>query len=1064
MKRIFFFLCFILPLFSWAQKQLNQPDVFFEHLFLPGALHFNPINDIKQDSTGLMWFASDNGIYRYDGYNILNSNDYNEFQAVKEQPVSSILTGSDNHIYASLKGKRGIVKMKNDYSDFKHIRDNLSSYEIHQLFSFLGKVGFLSKGKGLFFLDEQNQEAIPISRNEPISSITQAGNKLYAGSYGKVLIYSDSANHEVVEIPELDDYAISLYKTNDHLWIATRLDIYRYNFKSNKVDKSYSSTLFKDDINFIYHDKENNLWVLTERSGIYQINDKNEVRQFEKNYYQKGSLSSNKAKVLFKCNNGIIWIGTGAGVNKYDRHKRYFSHLSHDPSNPYTLSANLVRAVYEDKDEELLIGTDDGVINIIDSARKIVKRIPLEINGYDRVVPFFFIEDPTFKDEFFIGTNHGIIRFNKKKKSFRTLPTPAINHDMRVRQVLLYDSTQLICLSRGYAYLYNIKNEKSNILGPHPEDRFNTLKGGARTLLKDNDDLYIGGTGELVRYNPKTNDFHSRRIVSASEDGNTINHMILSLEKYDNKLYIGTFQGGFYILDITDPELKGSMTRYTKSHGLPDNTVYATLRDAQGFLWISTNNGISRYNPQNENFYNYDRDNGLQGEEFNRLAYVQTRRGEFVFGGIEGLNIFFPDKMFSENSFDTKPILLNVDIINQFAEDGTLKNPSYSLLNKDKVLLDHNQNYLNFKFASSNFSQPEKNKYYYKLESYDKEWIYNSNHSATYTGLKPGKYVFQVKSIAPDGTISKEHASIPIVITSQWWKSWWLVILIGGIFISFVSVSFRRRVKRNRAIKAFLEKEIERRTKELKESKEELARLNKKKDFIFSILSHDLRSPLTTLKGFLGILVDHFDTLDEKDIKIHAMNIKNSVAKSLDLLDNTLFWSLSQMGDITYQPHKISLDVLLEKITGLYDLTALKKDIRIISEIEENIFIYADENMTYITIRNLVSNALKFTPSGKNIYLKVYKNTSHAFIVIEDEGQGIKPEDLSKLFDRNQNFMQKGTSNEKGTGLGLILCKQFTEMNNGTISVESIENQGSIFTLRLPLYQEKPVATVISPS
>ncbi|MGK7391888.1 MAG: ATP-binding protein [Candidatus Cyclobacteriaceae bacterium M2_1C_046] len=1061
MKRIILLLFFAFPFLGWAQKQLNQPDVYFEHLFLPGALHFNPINDIKQDSTGLMWFASNNGIYRFDGYNILNLNDYINLQAVKERAVSSILAGPDNFIYASLKEKRGIVKMKNDYSDLKYIKDSLSAYEIDQLFFFQNKVGFLSKGKGLFFLDEQDQKAVPFSNGDPPYSIIQEKNTLYVGSKGRVVIYSDSATSKVIKIPETDDNIISLVKNQDQLWIATQLHVYRYNLKSQRVDKTYTPDLINDNINFIYF-HEGNLWVLTERSGIYLLNNKNEILQFEKNYYKKGSLSSNRAKVLFKCNGGIIWIGTGAGINKYDHHKRYFSHISHDPSNIKSLSSDLIRAVYEGKDEELLIGSDDGVINIIDSARKTIERVPIKLKVADRIVPFSFTEDPFATGNILIGTSHGLVRFNKINRSFQLLSTPEISFDHRIRQVLLYDSIQLLYLTRGYVNIYNIINGKSSVLGPHPDDKLNTLKGGARTLLKDNDDIFIGGMGELVKYNPKTNEFYSRRIVSASDEGDTTNHMILSLIRYENKLYIGTFQGGLYILDITDPELKGSMTRYTKNNGLPDNTIYSSLRDSRGFFWISTNHGISRYNPENENFYNYDRDNGLQGEEFNRLAYAQTKRGEFVFGGIEGLNIFFPDKMFTTTNFHSKPVLLYVDIINQFSEEGALKNPTFSLLNKDQLLLNYDQNYLSFKFTSNNFSQPEKNKYYYKLENYDQEWIYNSDHSATYTGLKPGKYVFQVKSVAPDGSISKEYASIPVVITARWWKSWWVGLLLGAIIFSLISVSYRRSMKKNKAIKSFLEKEIERRTRELKESKEELARLNKKKDFIFSILSHDLRSPLTTLKGFLGILVDHFDTLDEKDIKLHAVNIKNSVAKSLDLLDNTLFWSLSQMGEISYQPHKVSLDTLFEKITGLYDLTALKKNIKIISEVEENIFIYADENMTSITIRNLVSNALKFTPPGKNIYLKVYKNATHAVIKVKDEGQGIKAEDLTKLFDRNQNFMQKGTNNEKGTGLGLILCKQFTEMNNGLISVESTENIGSVFVLKLPLYQEHSVA--VSPS
>lgn len=1054
MKKTLFIFFFISSLNGWTQKQLNQPDIFFEHIYLPGALHFNSINDIAQDSSGLMWFASDNGIYRYDGYELQNSNDHINFQSVKERQVWSVAAGTDQYIYASLKKNKGLIKVKNDFSQFELIKGELSSFDLHELFLFKNKIAFLSRGKGLFFIDEENETVKPFEGNYPIFSITQSEGKLYAGSYDEIFIFSNDSTNEI-KIPELNNYISALCKEGNNLWIATQQQIYKYDLKSNKIEKKYSSDLFNNDnIANIFHDLTGNLWVLTDWNGIFILRSDGGVRHFEKNYYQKGSLSNNRIHSYFRDKNGIVWIGTGAGVNKYDRNKRYFSHLSHDPSNNHTLSADLVRAVFENSKEEIFIGTDDGTINIIDSARLKIQKIPIVLPGLEKVVPFSFFEDPENKDHYILGTTHGLVRLNKKNNSFKLLNSPSINGDMRVRQVIPYDSERLLCLSRGQLWFYNIKTGDYKLINAHKKDNTNTLRGGARTLYKDKEEnLYIGGMGTLLNYNPMTNEIYSRKIVSVSEEGDTVNHMILFVKKYENKMYIGTFQGGLYVLDLSVPELKGTLQRFTKNHGLPDNTIYAALKDDSGFFWITTNMGISRFNPINETFYNYDRDNGLQGEEFNRLAFEETKRGEFIFGGIEGLNIFFPDKIYHSNSIVSNPVIITVDVINQFSETGTRKNPRYSLLNRDKVELQFDENYLNFKFSSSNFSQPEKNKYYYKLENYDKEWIYTNDHSATYTGLKPGNYVFHVKSISPDGSISRNQASIPLQINSRWWQSWWTGLLFGSLVFGFVAYSFRLRVQKNKAIKSFLEKEIERRTKELQESKEELARLNKKKDFIFSILSHDLRSPLTTLKGFLGILVDHFDTLNEDEIKTHAVNIKNSVAKSLDLLDNTLFWSLSQMGDITYNPGKISISILFEKIIGLYDLTAQKKDIKIVSEIEENIFIYADENMAYITLRNLVSNALKFTPSGKSIYLRVYKQASFAFIIIEDEGKGIKPEDLSKLFDQNQNFMQKGTSNEKGTGLGLILCKKFTDMNNGSISVESKEDHGSKFTVVLPLFE-----------
>lgn len=251
--------------------------------------------------------------------------------------------------------------------------------------------------------------------------------------------------------------------------------------------------------------------------------------------------------------------------------------------------------------------------------------------------------------------------------------------------------------------------------------------------------------------------------------------------------------------------------------------------------------------------------------------------------------------------------------------------------------------------------------------------------------------------------------------------------------------------------KVRLEELLSQRTQEIEKSREDLANLNHKKDLIFSILSHDLRSPLTTLKGFLSILIDDSDHLSKDEIRKHASSIRNSVTSSLDLIDNTLFWSLSQTGNITYTPTKFSLDEMLQKIGALYQLTADKKQIQFTVSIPEAVAVHGDENMIYVTLRNLVSNALKFTPEGKAVKIEAVKNHQFAQIKIRDEGVGMSPAYLEKLLTEDQPPLKKGTSNEKGTGLGLVLCKKFIYMNHGLMHITSTEGKGSEFIVSLPL-------------
>jgi signal transduction histidine kinase len=292
---------------------------------------------------------------------------------------------------------------------------------------------------------------------------------------------------------------------------------------------------------------------------------------------------------------------------------------------------------------------------------------------------------------------------------------------------------------------------------------------------------------------------------------------------------------------------------------------------------------------------------------------------------------------------------------------------------------------------------------------------------------------------------------VPFTIGVPYWRAWWfiaLTVFAVAFLVMTIILSYLRKAQSDRQR---LEALLKVRTAEIEKSKEALQILNQKKDLIFSILSHDLRSPLTTLKGFLGYLVDHAQELTTDELKKHATNIRNSVSNSLDLIDNTLFWSLSQMGTIQYTPTHFSLAHLLEKLRGLYQLTADKKRIPLNISCSEEIIFYGDENMIYVTLRNLVSNALKFTTEGNPVTITCERINNTVEINVTDKGIGMSHEYLQKLLSMDQPMLKKGTSNEKGTGLGLLLCKKFVELNYGELKIASTENVGTTFTVILPL-------------
>jgi signal transduction histidine kinase len=279
----------------------------------------------------------------------------------------------------------------------------------------------------------------------------------------------------------------------------------------------------------------------------------------------------------------------------------------------------------------------------------------------------------------------------------------------------------------------------------------------------------------------------------------------------------------------------------------------------------------------------------------------------------------------------------------------------------NEIVFEANENNLEIQFFVPNYYSPKRFEAHYKLSGFNPDWVKTETNQIYFANLRPGRYELKIKTTS-NKWIEKE-TSLYFIIKHPFWQTWWFILLVTAMVTTTIYGVVRKSISKARYDKEQLEKLLRLRTQEIEKSREELANLNQKKDVIFSILSHDLRSPLTTLKGFLSILIENSEYLSKEELKKHATSIRNSVTSSLDLIDNTLFWSLSQTGNIIYTPTHFSLNAMLRKINNLYELTVEKKQVVFSIVCEEEITVYADENMIYVALRNLVSNALKSAAS-----------------------------------------------------------------------------------------------------
>jgi Signal transduction histidine kinase len=424
---------------------------------------------------------------------------------------------------------------------------------------------------------------------------------------------------------------------------------------------------------------------------------------------------------------------------------------------------------------------------------------------------------------------------------------------------------------------------------------------------------------------------------------------------------------------------------------------------------------------------------------------LRTKNDNILAGGHNGFNIISPEK-FLENKNIPEVIITDFYIFNKPVKIGIEGSPLKKQISETKkIILTHKQSVLTFYFSVMDFTAPGKNQYAYMMERFDKDWIYSGNkREATYTNLNPGEYVFHVKGSNNDGVWNDTGTSILITILCPWWSTWWFrLIAVSAIIFAVVSIVLSR-VRSLKNQKKKLERLVVIKTSELQE-------LNVSKDKFFSIIAHDLKNPFQTIIGFSEMLKEEMKDGDNAAGQNYAGLINASAIQTFRLLENLLEWANSQRGKVTFSPVSINLRELVNEEFGVLIDMAKGKNIELKSSFDDSLTFIADKNMINTILRNLISNAIKFTHKNGKVELKAIINNKQVEISVSDNGIGMKNETMAKLFRLDGNLSTRGTENEKGTGLGLFLCKEFVEKHGGRIWVESEYGKGSTFKFTLPI-------------
>ncbi|MDZ7615091.1 MAG: two-component regulator propeller domain-containing protein [Flavobacteriaceae bacterium] len=967
----------------------SSQEIRFKHITSNDGLSQNTVLAITQDSDGFMWFGTKDGLNKYDGYSFtIYQNVPSDPKTIDSNYITALFTDSRGNLWVGT--ENGLLNRYDKGSDtFQRIglpftnSDGQNNYEIKDITE--GKNGTIWVGTrdyGVFkvpLLENVVQEKLikqyrkeekgPYNlSNNIIRELYEDKNEILWIGTNNGLTRMDVKKETFapfyfdVKDPKapknvLDGAVTSIYGTTDgFLWLGTLSGLIKFN------TRNYSYEFFPHhytvdrygwgEITEIVEGHKQNLWLGTPGELMF-FNTENKVfTYFRNDPHRQESISYNSISGLYKDRTNIIWIGTvGMGIDYYDPKSHRFSLLKRGPDKNSRITGFSLRSILEENDRYVWVAGEvlyrwDRKTNTLKSFETTSKRV----DDFGNVGPYsmvkardgnlwfassegLYVYDPTLeKAEQF--------KFNKDKPE--GVPQKNVFTVFEDKEGQLWIATENF-LSRMTDKKKGLFKHYRYALDP---EYFLYLRP---VLYDDGKKLWLGTKKGLLAFDKKKESFHTYK-NDPNDPASLINNHIKSIcpdpENPDRYLWIGTSAG----LEMFD-KTKGSFKHFTEKDGLPNNVIYGILSDHQNKLWLSTNKGISRFSPSEKAFRNFEINDGLQNNEFNTGAYFKSDKGELFFGGLDGMNYFFPEQI-KDNPFIPPIALTGIRVYNGSKKDEE-KNSFVSIPVYDKNAMTFtSKDYIIWlKFAALDFSTSEKNHYAYKLEGFHDDWIYIQNsRNVSFTHLPSGQYTFKLKASNNDGVWNETGISIPMRIMPHWSQSWWAYCLYFLLLMMLLYIIRRYEINRI-LVKNQLEVErIEKGT---------LRELDHLKSQFFTNISHEFRTPLTLISGRAESLL--------KDLKVEKnreqiKHIRLHSQKLLLLINQLLDISKLEAGKWQLQGSQNNLVLFLKNLFYSFESMADQKKIqlRFLSDSDDIQAVFDIEKMEKI-ICNLVSNALKFT-------------------------------------------------------------------------------------------------------
>lgn len=1026
---------------SYAQSK----NLIFNNINIEQGISQSTIEAIFQDSEGYIWLGTNDGLNRYNGYEFKIYN-YEEYQnSISHNGITDITEDKYGNIWVNtVSGVNKINKKTEKISNYTEINGKIKEDSTTEIIVTKDNNILVGTYEGLniYNAKEDRFDVILEQKDGILSSCIYSIDEDINGNIwiGTELgLNKLSKDFKVLETypSESEIYNIFCDDENGFVWAGSDSSGLLKIDKNTKEVTQYindiedENSIPANQVGAIIRDRKGNLWVGT-TNGLARYNKKNDKFDVYKNkVYDKNSLVYNDVRSIIEDREGVLWVGTYSGISIFDTESS-IKYYNAGLDDGYLLSENMVHGIYEDDEGYLWVGSRTKGVNIIDRENNTSKSINMENNN---VIQSNSINDITgYKDFIFVATDAGVLKINKKENTIQNYNLEDGLIGENVKDIFVCDKNYLWIGSTNGLNLLDIENDKIIDMTDYVDEG-----SYVRYVYQGQDGSYYigflrdGGLG-IIEPNSKETKYYKN--IPNNKTSISSNRVRYINEDSKGNIWIGTSYG----LNKYDPKTK-VFKRYTTSDGIANNTIYGVLVDDNDNIWVSTNKGISQIDTKNNTVNNLSVTDGLQGNEFNGNAAFKSKSGELFFGGINGLNAFYPEDV---NSINNKSKVIF---------DGFKVNDK-DYLDINGLKFDNNTENIKIKFFTPVYSSNKNISYEYELIGSNSSKATTKENYVIYNDLLPGKYTFKVRAVDSRGDIS-DSETIEFSIKYPFWMSPIACFIYLVIAILFI-INNKYKLK-------YLDRLVKSRTKELEEQmikNEELynnnIKIEENKNKYLVNLSHELRTPLNVISSTNQLLLElsKKDNIKSDKLAYYIDISERNCNRLLNLVNNILDNTKLQSKMYTLNLKEVDIIYLVEE-TSLTLIDYIKsKSIELIidPEVEEKIILCDDYEIERCIV-NLVSNAAKFTPEGGNITITIKDLDDKVMISVLDTGVGIEEKYHQTIFDR---FNQVDNDESKGgSGLGLSITSKIVELHKGEIYVESKVGEGSNFVIILPVDPNK---------